>query len=211
VKNKSGITFVTKSGVSGILVALFFAFQMPVLFASDPPENIRIEDDLLRWDPVEGAISYNIYATTTPVNGNGFYVTTVVDGTEFQPTFPSLYTVVSFFGGTPEEFSDVDAGEFVQFGDDPILTSAELFELLFPPVEQNSEVRTNRCTDIGSGQSCAVMCDADASWVATGGACRADSPIVLHQRAIGGGYECLATDETAYVEVDVICLRPEGF
>ncbi len=191
-----------------VLAAVLLVFQVTSSFAADSPENVRIEDGVLLWDPVDGAVSYNIYATTTLVNGNGYYVATVLNETEFQPTFKALYTVVAFYGGTPAVYSDIDAGQYVQWGDDPILTGEEIFALLMPTMERNSEIRTNRCTDVSAWQGCTAMCDTSRNWVASGGACRAEGQIILHQRTKNGGYECLATSGTAYVETDVICLKP---
>ncbi len=208
------------SNITGALIALLLVLQSPVSLANDPPQNIRFEGGLLVWDTVDGAVSYNVYALSAPVNGSGFYVDTVEDVTEYQTTFNGFYTVVAFFGGTPQEFSAITDAEIVDGGDGPRITgSRELFELLGPdPVieEPNtdfrlSEVRTNRCTNMFAGESCAVMCDANVVSIATGGACRAASGIVLHERAIAGGYECLATADTDYVEVDAICLFPGNF
>jgi len=219
-------SYVSISNIACALVAMLLILQSPHLLASDPPENIRFEDGLLRWDAVDDALSYNVYALNAPVNGNGFYVTTVEDALEFQTTFSGFYTVVAFFGGMPEEFSAITDSEIVEGGDGPLLNNDELSALFTPaPATGNgstgsgsfllgllSEVRTNRCTNVISGEGCAVQCDdIDEVSIATGGACRADSAIILHGRASIGGYECLATADAAYVEVDAICLFPDNF
>lgn len=201
------------SRLLSFLVALLFVIQAPAILASDPPENVRVEDGLLRWDPMEGAISYNIYAFAFAVNGNGFYVSTVSDVTEFQPTFPALYTVVAYYGGNPEVFSDVNAADLVEAGDGPRLSNQEIAQLLNFGTSTNrtSEIRTNRCDNLFAGESCTVMCEANSNAIAAGGACRADSAIVLHQQSIDGGYVCLATADAGFVEVDAVCLFPETF
>ena len=66
-------TYVSMSKIAGALVAMLLIIQSPHLLAEDPPENIRFEDGVLRWDAVDDAISYNIYVLSAPVNGNGFY------------------------------------------------------------------------------------------------------------------------------------------
>ena len=219
------IPYLSISNIAAALIAMLLILQSPHLLASDPPENIRFEDGLLRWDAVDGAISYNIYALSSPVNGNGFYVTTVEDALEYQTTFSGFYTVVAFFGGAPEQFSAITDSELVEGGDGPLLGFDELAAQFFsaPATDSGStgdstillgllsEVRTNRCTDVITGEGCAVMCDDDEVSIATGGACRADSAIILHGRATNRGYECLATADAAYVEVDAICLFPDNF
>ncbi len=213
MNNKEQNTILSLSKILSVLVALFFVLQTPAVLASDPPENVRAEDGLLRWDSVDGAISYNIYALPLPVNGNGFYVTTVTDETEFQPTFRAFYSVVAFFGGSPAVFSDITAVDLVEVGEGPLLSGQQIRELLDfgIPVRRISEIRTNRCTNLSAGQSCTATCDASSNSIASGGACRADAAIVLHQQAVNGGYMCLATADTAYVEADAVCLFPDNF
>ncbi len=82
--------------------------------AIDSPSNIRIEENLLRWDTVAGVSKYDIYLlSSTSLNANGTYLTTVVDANEYMLISAGIYTVVS---ASPNgEYSALHTGERAEF------------------------------------------------------------------------------------------------
>jgi len=179
----------------------------PVVNAVDAPGNIRIEDSLLKWDSVPQANSYNIYYIDGPVvdvTVSPRYITTVSGSNAFRPSTRGYYTVVSVVFSGGDQFSDVAEGEVVFFAgneqDPNLISRSEFFEL-----------RTLRCSNQVAGSSCAIQCANNVRRIPTGGACRADAGVVLHQRARQNGYECLVQQDSSFVEVDVYCLNSQDF
>ena len=174
------------------------------VFAVDPPENIRLEDNVLRWDPVENAVNYNIYLLSGPVVDNTvtpLYAATVENPLEFRPTMEGFYTVVTVaLGDTGLEFSNVADGETVAFSG-----SGEGARIV--TINDALEIRTVRCDNVVAGGACESQCPLPSRINPTGGACRADTGVVLHQRALINGFECISQSDTSFVEVDVYCLR----
>ena len=183
-----------------LLLAVFSLGATGSVFAVDPPENIRLEDGIILWDPVEDAVNYNVYLLTGPVVDNTVtprYVTTVEDVLEFRPTVNGFYTIVTVgVGDDGLEFSDVADGVTVALSgleeNPPAVTIGNVLE-----------IRTVRCENVVAGGSCESQCSFSLS---TGGACRADAGVVLHQRALSSGYECISQNDTSFVEADAYCL-----
>lgn len=172
-------------------------------FAVDPPENIRLEDNVLRWDPVANAVNYNVYFLSGPVvdtTVSPLYAATVSDILEFRPTMDGFYTVVTVaLGDNGLEFSDVADGETVAFsgtGQGPTTVT----------INNALQIRTMRCENVVAGGSCESQCPLPSRINPTGGACRADAGVVLHQRARINGFECISQSDTSFVEADVYCL-----
>jgi len=187
-----------------LLLAVFSLGHTGSIFAADPPENIRLEDNVLRWDPVENAVNYNVYLLSGPVVDNSVtprYAATVNSVLEFRPTMDGFYTVVSVvLGDNGLEFSNVADGVTVAFsgsGEGPTIVT----------INNALEIRTVRCDDVVAGGSCESQCSLASRSNPTGGACRADTGVVLHQRARINGFECISQSDTSFVEVDVYCLR----
>ena len=172
--------------------------------AVDPPTNIRIEQNVLLWDDVPGANKYNIYYFTHPSaedTGNSIQYRATVDGrNEYLPTEAGFYTVVTVGsnsqGGTA--FSDLTNSTVVEFNIGGNQADAVTGDQLFL-------IRTLRCNNTVTGSSCIAQCPTPRIYNATGGACRADTGTVLHQRARQSGFECIAQNDTSFVEVDVYC------
>lgn len=185
-----------------LLAVLSFGYAGGV-FAVDPPENIRLENDILRWDPVENAVNYNVYLLSGPVVDNSVspqYAATVDNVLEFLPTLDGYYTVVTVVvGNNGLEFSDVADGGTVAFsgsGEGPTVVT----------INSALEIRTVRCDNVVASGSCESQCSLASRRNPTGGACRADAGVVLHQRARINGFECISQNDTSFVEVDVYCL-----
>lgn len=198
---------------STLFASVFVLSLLPVKAYSQeylpPVENVRVENNLLVWDPLlvltpDGYdTNYNIYLRGGQFPGAfgnyGIYVATVVGKTEFRPTLNGQYSVVaSSFPDGIHRFSRLSDASIVDFAYDTDTTPEFT-------TERFNEIRTNRCTDLSAGQSCSVACGASHSKHATGGACRAGSAVIVHQRARYDGYECITTSDTSYVEVDVFC------
>lgn len=186
-----------------LLLATFSLGYTGSVFAVDPPDNIRLEDDVLRWDPVEGAVNYNVYLLSGPVVDNTVtpqYAATVDSVLEFRPTLDGFYTVVSVaVGNNGLEFSNVADGETVAFtgsGVGPTIVT----------INSALKIHTVRCDNVVAGGSCESQCSLASRINPTGGACRADAGVVLHQRARINGFECISQNDTSFVEVDVYCL-----
>lgn len=197
-----GVVYVCRRAVILLLAVFSFAYTGSA-FAVDAPENIRLEDGVLRWDPVENAVNYNIYLLSGPVVNNSVsprYAATVENPLEYSPIFDGFYTVVTVAtGDNGLEFSNVADGGTVAFtgvaGGPTIVT-----------VNSVLEIRTMRCDNIVAGGTCASQCAFVSRSNPTGGACRADTGVVLHQRALINGYECISQQDTSFVETDVYCL-----
>lgn len=188
-----------------LVLAMFSLGHTSSVFAVDPPQNIRIENNVLLWDEVENAVNYNIYFLDGPVVDNTqtpLYLETVDVGLEFNPnpTTDGFYTVVVVVvGDNGLEFSDVADGVVVPFtGSSENVTTVTINNL--------HEIRSTRCDNVVAGGSCESRCSIGDRRVPTGGACRADTGVVLHQRALSDGFECISQNDTSFVEVDVYCL-----
>lgn len=187
-----------------ILLAVFSLGHSGSIFAVDPPENIRLEDNVLSWDPVENAVNYNVYLLSGPVvdaSVTPLYVATVDNVLEFSPTMDGYYTVVSVvLGDSGLEFSNVADGATVAFtglGEGPTIVT----------INNDLEISTVRCDNVVAGGSCESQCALQSRRNPTGGACRADTGVVLHQRALINGFECISQNDTSFVEVDVYCMN----
>jgi len=190
-----------------LLMAIGFSLSSAA-YAVDPPSNIRIENSLLMWDNVpQSSNIYNIYFIDAPVvdyRVSPRYITTVTGENQFRPSTPGYYTVVTVAYNNRQEFSNVADGEIVYFAgaeDRPSSVSRNQF----------SELKTQRCDNMVAGGSCSVQCSNRTRRIPTGGACRADAGVVLHQRARQDGYECLSQQDSSFVEVDVYCLDTTNF
>ncbi len=179
-------------------------------FALDPPENIRIDGGRLSWDAVPDANEYHLYYFERPVPSAsvvGNYVR-LTGGTSwpldiFNDPF-GYYTVVAVRTddqSMPLEFSAVTDGEIVAYLD-PTVTPApnsDRFSIV---------VNTQRCDALVAGAGCVATCS--TSTIPTGGACRADTGVSVHQRALQNGYQCLTQQDVSFVEADVYCLNVMG-
>ena len=170
-----------------------------------PVENVRVENGSIAWDPLagqpeNGRVVYNIYrvfpGAGLPTGRNAQYVATVISRTEFVPALAADYVVIASTNRTT--FSVIDEATIVSF-------TQSVNGALGLSTTSRYEIRTNRCTDLISGQSCVVACNTGD--IPTGGACRTDEAVVVHQRARFNGYECVAKTEVAFLEADVFCLR----
>ena len=133
------------------------------------------------------------------------YVETVVDGLEFNPSEDGFYTIVAVgVGDNGLEFSDVGEGMVV-----PVTGSDG--NVLISTVNTIFDVRSTRCGGVVAGGSCQSMCPITEGVLPTGGACRADAGVVLHQRALNNGFECISQNDTSFVEVEVYCLDISRF
>jgi len=183
-----------------LLVVVLFPIQGLAQEALPPVENVRVENGTIVWEPPENIIDiignrrlvYNIYRSNP---SSTIFVATVTNSLEFRPSLSDNYLIVASDSGT--RFSPIDEATVVSFSIDttpqPALTTLS-----------NYEIRTNRCTDLVAGESCAVSCGGNLR-TPTGGACRAEGTVIVHQRARHDGYECLTTADTLYVEADVFC------
>jgi len=62
----------------------------------EPPTNIRLDGNVLRWDEVAGVSKYNIYRLSSArPNPNGTYPAKVVGANEVALSASDIYTVVS--------------------------------------------------------------------------------------------------------------------
>lgn len=186
-----------------LLLAVFSFVYAGSVFAVEPPDNIRLEDNVLRWDPVENAVNYNVYFLSGPVVDNTvspLYAATVDSVLEFRPTMDGFYTVVTVaVGDDGLEFSNVADGVTVAFtgsGDGPVTVT----------INNALQIRSVRCDNVVAGGSCESQCPLASRINPTGGACRADAGVVLHQRAGINGFACISQNDTSFVEVDVYCL-----
>jgi len=199
-----------KRNVSALVRCILIMALMPLTAAAQealpPVENVRIENGLVVWDPqappVENfGVVYNIYrvfpaAVNRSGNGvNAQFIATVSNTTEFQPALSGDYIVIA---ASNRLFSRIDEATFVSF-----VEGVDGFSGL--SVQSRYEIRTNRCDNLVSGQSCLSACD--ASHIPTGGACRTNGAVVLHQRARFNGFECITTADVSFVETDVFCLK----
>ncbi len=189
-----------------LLLTIFSLGHASSVFAVDPPQNIRIENNVLIWDEVENAVNYNIYFLTGPVvdtTQSPLYIETVDIGLAFSPnpTTDGFYTVVTVaVGDNGLEFSDVGDGVVVPFtGSSENVTTVRINSL--------HEIRSVRCDNVVAGGSCESRCSIGDTRVPTGGACRADTGVALHQRALSDGFECVSQTDTSFVEADVYCLN----
>ena len=183
-----------------LLLAVFSLGHIGSVFAVEPPDNIRLEDNVLSWDSVENAVNYNVYFLSGPVVDNSVtprYAATVDNVLEYRPIMDGFYTVVTVaVGDNGLEFSDVADGETVAFngsGEGPQIVT----------INSALEIRTVRCDNVVAGGSCESQCPFESRINPTGGACRADAGVVLHQRARINGFECISQNDTSFVEVDV--------
>lgn len=195
-----------------LLLAVFSLGHASSVFAVDPPQNIRIEGNVILWDEVENAVNYNVYFLEGPVvdtTQSPRYVDTVNFGLEFNlnPTTDGFYTVVTVaVGDNGLEFSDVADGIVVPFsGSNENSTTVTVNNIL--------EIRSVRCDNVVAGGSCQSQCPLAIGVrnIPTGGACRADAGVVLHQRALNDGFACISQNDTSFVEVDVYCLDVSRF
>ena len=195
-----------------LLLAIFSLGHASSVFAVDPPQNIRIEGNVLQWDEVENAVNYNVYFLEGPVvdtTQSPRYVDTVNFGLEFNlnPASDGFFTVVTVADGDNGlEFSDVAEGIVVPFsGSNENSTTVTVNNLL--------EIRSVRCDNVVAGGSCQSQCPLAIGVrnIPTGGACRADAGVVLHQSALNDGFACISQNDTSFVEVDVYCLDASRF
>ena len=187
-----------------LLLAVVSLGHTGSVLAVDPPENIRLENNVLLWDPVENAVNYNVYFLSGPVvdtTVSPLYAATVTNVLEFSPTMNGFYTVVTVaLGDNGLEFSNVADGGTVAFNgpeNGPTIVT----------INSALEIRTVRCDNVVAGGSCESQCPLPSRINPTGGACRADAGVVLHQRAKINGFECISQNDTSFVEADVYCLR----
>lgn len=183
------------------LIVLLSAFPLSGYAQSvDAPENIRIEQNLLVWDNVVAATKYDVYLlSSTGLNANGTYLTTVVGANEYALSNEGIYTVVSVT--TDGEYSTLESGGRAVFNSESSEPTPSTGNLI-------SEIRTQRCDNAVAGSSCVAQCPLSSNYSATGGACRADTGTVIHQRARRTGFECIVQNDTSFVEADVYCRRP---
>lgn len=190
-----------------LLLAVFSLGHASTVFAVEPPQNIRIEGNVLQWDEVEDAVNYNVYFLEGPVvdtTQSPRYVDTVNFGLEFNlnPTSDGFYTVVTVaVGDNGLEFSDVAEGMVLPFTGSSENTTTVT-------VNNRLEILSVRCDNVVAGGSCQSQCPLAVGVrnIPTGGACRADAGVVLHQRALNDGFACISQNDTSFVEVDVYCL-----
>jgi len=170
--------------------------------AVDAPGNIRLEQNLLLWDEVAGAAKYDIYLlSSTTLNASGTYLTTVVGVSEYELSSAGIYTVVTVT--TDGEYSTLDSAGRAVFNDGSSQTQPVTVPNL--PI---SVIRRTQCANVVANTSCGVQCPAEGNYTATGGACRGGAGAVIHQRAQQSNYECLAQNDTSFIEADVYCRRP---
>ena len=179
--------------------------------ALPPVENVRVENGAIVWDPLvidpDTEITlYNIYEVlnpgSEPTSRGVFFVTTVVNQTEFIPTEEGEFLIIASNDvNDTGSFSVLDQAAAVSFTpstpsvDTTPETSTDLLH----------EIITNRCDNLVTGESCISSCS--VSYIPTGGACRANDTSVVHQRARFDGYECIATSDVTFIETDVFCLK----
>ena len=190
-----------------LLLAVFSLGHAGSVFAVDPPQNIRIENNVLLWDAVDNALNYNVFFLTGPVVDNSQtprYVTTVENVLEFRPTTDGFYTVVTVaVGDNGLDFSNIETGVIVAFTESGAGTETA-------SVGRFLEIRTASCDNVVAGGSCESQCSLTDARIPTGGACRADAGVVLHQRAQVNSFSCISQNDTSFVEVDVYCLNPSA-
>lgn len=190
---------------------IFFAIALNMVFSSialalDPPANIRLDGGTLSWDEVPSAGEYHLYYFDGPVPSEtvvGNYVR-VTGGTSwsldvFNEPF-GYYTVVAVRTderSMPLEFSAVTEGELVAYLD-PTEHSAPVGSI------NSIVINEQRCDNVVAGESCTASCP--VTTMATGGACRADAGVSIHQRALQNGYQCVTQQDVSFVEADVYCL-----
>ena len=186
-------------------IALNMAFSS-IALALDPPANIRLDGGRLSWDEVPSAGEYHLYYFDGPIPSDsvvGNYVR-VTGGTSwpldvFNEPF-GYYTVVAVRTdeqSLPLEFSAVTDGGIVAYLD-PTENSV--------PEGNTYSVVVNeqRCDNLVAAESCTATCSVTS--IPTGGACRADAGVSIHQRALQNGYQCLTQQDVSFVEADVYCL-----
>ena len=190
--------------ITTLLFAVLCLGHAGAALAVDPPGNIRLEDGLLRWDPVENAVNYNVYFLSGPVvdvTVTPRYAGTVGEAREFPPFMDGFYTVVTVGVESGElAYSDVADGGTVAvtgLGDGPSTVI----------VNDALQIRSARCDGVVAGGACESRCPLASRINPMGGACRADAGVVLHQRASINGFECISQSDTSFVEVDVYCLN----
>lgn len=181
-----------------ILLVVFSTFTLANEHSG--PTNVYIEDNLLRWDPVDGALGYNIYYWHPRYSS---YITTVLDATEYRMDTEGTYVVVVSFPGNT--FSAIESASA---------------RATFSHQTQNSDIgqnetinagkftllRSNSCTNQAAGDVCAVACDANPGQVATGGACYSTDGAQLQSRGTFEGYTCETNEASVEVQVQVYCL-----
>lgn len=188
-----------------LAIALNMAFSS-IALALDPPANIRLDGGRLSWDEVPSAGEYHLYYFDGPIPSAtvvGNYVT-VTGGTSwsldvFNEPF-GYYTVVAVRTderSMPLEFSAVTDGGIVAYLDPTESSASE-------GSRYSVVVNEQRCNNVVAGESCTATCS--ATTIPTGGACRADAGVSMHQRALQNGYQCLTQQDVSFVEADVYCL-----
>ena len=195
------------------ILALVFTLPLSMMYSSlvyaiDPPANIQINDGQLSWDPVEGVNEYHLYYFDQPVpsiTNVGNYVR-LTGGTRWSLRASNdpfgYYTVVAVLVdrlSVPIDFSKITEGIVVPYldpNDTPSISSSISIDVV-----------SEQCDNMVVGSVCAAACAAPA--IATGGACRADAGVTIHQRALGGEYQCLTQQDTSFIQADVYCLSSE--
>jgi len=176
------------------------AAAQEVIDPNDPtnfpiPQNVRVENGILKWDPVENAGGYNIYYTPdTDLAPHAYptdYFTTVkgsTGATLFSRHFQSG-AKVSYLDGKPgEENSEKDNAANAP--------SVKIFSVT--------------CGNVNAGDSCIARCNGEAdnqAYQATGGACATSDAVESDATAEARSYHCTVPEFSSEVRAQVYCLK----
>lgn len=188
-----------------IFYALALLFVAQTAMAQDPTlpdvENLRIEGDMLVWDPLEGATGYNIRL-------RGYY-DTVRDSNSYALTEPGTYRVTAF--NDSGEYGS-DYGMQVEYGgNDPDNTVGYSYNYATLIVYQT-------CRNVEPGGSCTARCpyeyEPENQYSQTvyfsymsGGACSTSDIVEADAWAGHRSYQCTVPTFSGEVVAQAICVR----
>ncbi len=203
---------------SCLLLCLSLCFIVSGVYAQDDsptqdfptPENVRIEDGVLRWNAVPEAGGYNILFNARDVRGffnlrNMNYLDTVIDATEYNVTQVGTYQVIAFNENASLFSPTINQGDAYYNPDD--LNVGQPTSIL----EMNlMQVRSVTCENVEPGGSCRAVCPLEHD-IATGGACSTSDIIEADATATTISYQCTVPLFSGFVTAQVYCLNSAVF
>ncbi len=160
-----------------------------------PVQNVQLNGDQITWDAVEGATGYNVYF-------QGNYETTLRGDLQYTATETGSYGITAFD----------DAGNFSpRRGSNAVFFEGGVDNRPFViEVGEGVAYITQRCFDVGAGDTCVARCGGVINGFlvgsATGGSCSSSDGTNINSLISFKEYACTVSVFTSRVESKVACL-----
>lgn len=201
-----------------LLIVFSLYFSMTGALAQDvppdqafpTPENVRIENGVLMWEPVPGAGGYNILFNARDVTSFVFlrgmnYLDTVIGSTEYNVTQVGTYQVIAFNENSSLFSPTNEQGDAYYNPNNESVGQPTSF------LERNlMQVRSETCENVDAGGSCRAVCPLEHD-IATGGACSTSDIIEADATATTISYQCTVPLFSGFVTAHVYCLNTAVF